>query len=134
MQLKKISLWIVITLVIVMIISLTLVQKSTTTNEKLVTEVNGPAVLLFKGDNSPGCRAIDKVISDAEIKYKHINFMLMDWSDKNPLIKKYQVRFLPTVVFINNNNKEVKRIVGESPAVKKKLEQTVDQLESLLRN
>jgi len=60
--------------------------------------------------------------------------MLMDWSDKNPLIKKYQVRFLPTVVFINKNNKEVKRIIGESPAVKKKLEQTVDQLESLLRD
>ena len=128
------SFWIVITLVIMMIISWKVAQKSTTTNEKLVTEVKGPAVLLFKGDNSPGCRAIDKVISDAEINYKHINFMLMDWSDKNPLIKKYQVRFLPTVVFINNNNKEVKRIVGESPAVKKKLEQTVDQLESLLRD
>ena len=134
MQLKKISLWIVITLVIVMIISLTLAQKSTTTNEKLVTEVNGPAVLLFKGDNSPGCRAIDKVIIDAQLKYNDINFMLMDWSGKNPLIKKYQVRFLPTVVFINKNNKEVKRIIGESPAVKQKLEQTVDQLESLLRN
>jgi len=134
MQLKKMSFWIVITLVIMMIISWKAAQKSTTTNEKSLTEIKGPAVLLFKGDNSPGCRAIDKVISDAKIKYKDINFMMMDWSDKNPLIKKYQVRFLPTVVFINKNNKEVRRIVGESAAVKKKLELTVAQLESLLRD
>lgn len=134
MQLKKMNFLIIITLVLMMIMSWKLAQKSTTTNEKLLTEVKGPVVLLFKGDNSPGCRAIDKVIIDAEIKYNHINFMLMDWSDKNPLIKKYQVRFLPTVVFINKNNKEVKRIIGESPAVKQKLEQTVDKLESLLLN
>lgn len=134
MALKKISLWIVIALVIILIISWKSAQKSTTTNKELISEVKYPAVLLFKGDNSPGCRAIDKVIIDAQLKYNDINFMLMDWSDKNPLIKKYQVRFLPTVVFINKNNKEVKRIIGESPAVKKKLEQTVDQLESLLRD
>lgn len=133
MQLKKISLFIIITLVIV-IISWKAIQKTTTTNEIFLTEVKGPAVLLFKGDNSPGCRAIDKVIIDAEIKYKYINFMMMDWSDENPLIKKYQVRFLPTVVFINKNNKEVKRIVGESLAVKQKLEVTVNRLDSLLRD
>ena len=132
MQLKKTGIWIAIVLIIVMIISWKVMQKSTTTNIKLISEVKAPVVLLFKGDNSPSCRAIDKVIIDAEIKYKNIDFIMMDWSDKNPLIKKYQIRFLPTIVFINKNNKEVKRIIGESPAVKKKLEQTVDKLESLL--
>jgi thioredoxin-related protein len=48
------------------------------------------------------------------------------------LIKKYQIRFLPTVVFVDQQDKEVARIVGESPAVQQKLKQTLTHIDELL--
>jgi hypothetical protein len=62
-----------------------------------------------------------------------INFVQLDWATDKPLIKEYQIRFLPTVVFVDQHDKEVGRIIGESPAVQQKLEQALTQVEDLLR-
>jgi len=89
-------------------------QQQTATNASLPAQVKGPAVILFKGDNSPSCQAIHHLVDQAAARYgQKIHFARLDWSDDNPLIKKYQIRFLPTVVFIDQNDKEVGRIMGE---------------------
>ncbi len=55
-----------------------------------------------------------------------------DWSTDNPLIRKYRIRFLPAVVFVNSKGNEVERIIGESSAVQTKLARSLAQAEHLL--
>lgn len=99
------------------------------------TQVEGPAVILFRGDNSPSCQAIHRLVDEAAARHgKQIHFAQLDWSADNPLIKHHQIRFLPTVVFVDRHHKEVGRIVGESPAVQQKLAQTLAQIDDLLRH
>lgn len=134
MQLKNVGLWLLI-IIIGAPIGWKMWQKSSGTSEQVAAQVEGPAVILFKGDYSADCRAIYKIVNDAELKYgDNINFIQTDWTDDNSLIKKYQIRFLPTVIFVGQNNTEVKRIVGEGPAIEQKLEQTLGQVENLLRH
>lgn len=97
--------------------------------------IKGPAIILFKGDNSASCRKINLLIEQAKIKYQNtINISLNDWSKDNHLVKKYNVLFLPSVIFIDSKGNEVKRIVGESLAVQKKLSQALSQADQLLVN
>ena len=133
MQLKRITLLLFIFLIIGAVVTWKLWQQQTTSEPIPSTLDKGPAVILFRGDNSPGCRAIDQLVEQAAVRHgKQINFAQMDWAADNPLIKKYQVRFLPTVIFVNKHDKEVGRIIGESPAVQQKLRQALAQLEDIL--
>lgn len=97
------------------------------------TKISGPAIILFRGDNSPDCQIINKLVSGAEQRYGHqITFRQFDWSAYNPLIAQYKVHFLPTVLLIDSTGKEVARSVGESPAVQAKLKNMLAHLDKLL--
>ena len=98
--------------------------------------VRGPAIILFRGDdNDNNCRAIYHLVDQAAIRYQgRISVVRTDWSTDNPLIRKYRIRFLPAVIFVDRKNNEVKRIIGESPAVQTKLADTLNQAEQLLLN
>ena len=134
MQLKRIGLGLLILIIIGTVFGWKAWQKQTVSNTLLSTQVKGPAVILIRGDNSPSCRAIHHLVDQAAVRHgEQINFVQLDWSEDNPLIKKYQIRFLPTVVFVDQHDKEVGRIIGESPAVQQKLGQALAQLEHLLR-
>jgi len=85
--------------------------------------IEGPAVLLVRGDNSANCQAIHRLVEEAAQRYgDRIHVMQIDWSADNPLIEKYQVRFLPSVVFIDAEGRKVGQVVGESPVVQQKLQ------------
>ncbi len=88
--------------------------------------IDGPSVLLVRGDNSANCRAIHRLVAEAAQGYgQRVRVMQIDWSADNPLIKKYQVRFLPSVVFIDAEGRKVGEVVGESPAVQRKLREAL---------
>lgn len=94
---------------------------------------DGPAIVLIRGDNSPGCNAIHGLVEQAEQRYRgKIEVIQTDWSADNPLIEYYQIRFLPAVIFIDRHGKEQGRIIGESPAVQARLSQALMQAEQLL--
>ena len=134
MQLKKLALWLFI-IIFCTAIGWKIWQKSSASTQQISIQLEGPAVILFKGDYSADCRAIYKIVSDAELKHSdNIKFIQLDWSDDNQLIKKYQISFLPTVVFVNQNNAEVDRIVGEGAAIEQKLQHRLEQVEPLLRH
>ena len=133
MQLKKIGFGVFV-VIIGAAIGWKLWQKQLADSEQIVTQIDGSAVILFRGDNSPGCRAIHNLVDQAAVRYgEKIRFVQLDWSADNPLIKKYQIRFLPTVVFVNQQNKEAARIIGESEAVQLKLGRALASIEDLLR-
>ena len=133
MRLKKYWPW----LVAVPIISAIFILKTQTADPQRVAstpaQVSIPAVILFRGDNSPSCQIIHQLVSEAEQRYSsQITFRQFDWSPDNPLIEKYKVRFLPTVLLIDEKGKEVARTVGESPAVQAKLKNRLARLDQLL--
>ena len=109
-------------------------QTQTASNKPAqLTSISGPAVILFRGDNDPGCQRIYQLVEEGAAQHdQRIQFIQQDWSDDNPLIKKYQIRFLPSVIFIDQHGQEKMRIVGESPAVQQKLQQTMMNLEQWL--
>ncbi len=96
-------------------------------------KISNPTIILFRGDNSPNCQIIQQLVNKAEQRYgDQITFRQFDWSPDNPLIKKYNVRFLPTVLLIDKNGKEVASTIGESPAVQAKLKKILINPEHLL--
>jgi predicted negative regulator of RcsB-dependent stress response len=76
MQLKRIGLWLLILIIIGTVFDWKAWQKQTASNILLSTQVKGPAVLLFRGDNSPSCQAIHDLVDQAAEHYsKQINFV-----------------------------------------------------------
>ena len=133
MHLNRIVPWLLFAIIIGSVFGLKIWQKQTVSNTPLATQVKGPAVVLFRGDNSLSCQAIHQLVNDAAAQHgDQIHFTQLDWADDNPLIKKYQIRFLPTVVFVDRQNKEVGRIVGESVAVQQKLKQALTHIDELV--
>lgn len=93
----------------------------------------GPAIVLIRGDNSPGCNAIHNLVEQAQRNYRgRVEVIQTEWSADNPLIEHLQIRFLPAVVFIDRQGQERRRIVGESPAVQAQLADALAQAEQLL--
>lgn len=134
MQLKRLGLWLFIPIIFGAAFGWKAWQHLSAPNTPMPTQVKGPAVILFRGDNSPSCQAIHRLVNEAAARHgKQVHFAQLDWSADNPLIKHYQIHFLPTVVFVDRHDKEVGRIVGESPAVQQKLAQALAQIEDLLR-
>ena len=133
MLLKRIGPWLVLVVIVGAVFALKSWQQRLESTGTSFNDIKGPAVILFRGDNSPSCQAIHKLVDDAAVRHdKQIHFTQLDWSNENPLIKKYRIQFLPTVVFINQQGKEVGRIVGESPAVQQKLKQALTQIDDLV--
>ncbi|WP_455220604.1 thioredoxin family protein [Kaarinaea lacus] len=133
MLLKRIGPWLLLVVIVGIVFALKAWQQRSESTVPSVNNIKGPAVILFRGDNSPSCQAIHKLVDEAAARHdKQVHFVQLDWSDDNPLIKKYRIQFLPTVVFVNEQNKEVGRIVGESPAVQQKLKQALIQIDDLV--
>lgn len=98
-----------------------------------LTPAGAPRVVLFRGDGSANCQAIHRIVDEAEARFGgRIGVTKVDWSQDHPLIQQYQVRFLPTVVFVDRAGRERKRIIGESAAVQTELRQMLAQAETLL--
>lgn len=95
----------------------------------------GARVVLFRGDDSAGCRTINRLVDEAETQYAgRVGVTRVDWSPDHPLIREHNVRFLPTVVFLDSRGREKKRVVGESAAVQAELRQALSDAETLLRD
>jgi len=131
MNIKSMRFWLPVVLIVAGIYGIRSWQHARPT--PVPARVHGPAIILFRGDNSANCRAIDHLVDQAAHRYRgQISVVQTDWSTDNPLIRKYRIRFLPAVILVDSKNHEVKRIVGESPAVQKKLARALNQAEHLL--
>jgi len=133
MKIDRKYIGVAVVLLLVAIFTLKLWPDSSHAPQATVTRPNGPAIILVRGDNSPGCNAIHGLVEQAAERYHgRIEVIQTDWSPDNPLIEQYQIRFLPAVVFIDRKGSEVGRIIGESRAVQDQLSQALSQAEALL--
>ena len=69
-------------------------------------------ILKFESDNCPQCRALsitlDKISKESKINIKNID---IEEDNSQDLIRKYNIRSIPTLIFLNEN-KEYNRLVG----------------------
>ena len=133
MEIDRKYIGIAVVLALVVIFSLKLWPNDNDAPQASFTPPKGAAIILVRGDNSPSCQVIHGLVEQAAERYgDRIEVIQTDWNPDNPLIEHYQIRFLPAVVFVGADGKEVGRIIGESKAVQDQLAQALSQAETLL--
>lgn len=97
----------------------------------LAEAANKPKVLHFSQVMCSECRKLEGIMTPVETEYKNkVVFVDIDVADRNAeteaLMQKYNVRVVPTLVFIDKKGKVVKRTEGAMP--KEELEGYLDNI------
>jgi len=97
----------------------------------LAEAVNQPRVLHFSQVMCSECKKLDGIMKPVEEKYKgKVVFIHIDvanrTSETTALMQKYNVRVVPTLVFVNKNGKVTKVTEGSMP--KQELERYLDSI------
>lgn len=76
-------------------------------------------ILKFYTETCMNCRMLGKVLSKMNIEVEDINA-----NENLELVDKYEVCTTPTLVFLDENNEEVSKIVG--PTTQSKIQEVLD--------
>ena len=100
-------------------------------SKALAEAANKPKVLHFSQVMCSECRKLEGIMKPVEEEYKgKVVFIDIDVADRTPetqaLMQKYNVRVVPTLVFINKNGQIVKVTEGAMP--KEELEGYLDSI------
>lgn len=79
-------------------------------------------ILKFYADWCSPCKELSEVLTKISLKIKIENIDI-DTPNKQNLVEKYNIRSLPTLIFINENNEELERIVGTA---------TINKIQSII--
>ena len=67
--------------------------------DKKIAEAPGPVLIEFWAPWAP-CRASSPAVEEANLKYKDLTVFRVDASKEKALVKRYNVKVVPTYVFI----------------------------------
>lgn len=98
---------------------------------------SGPAVYLFlnEKDQDSGCKSLYSIYETSRGQLpKGTKTERLDVNDKKnePLFKKYDVRILPTVLFVKKGGKVTKQVVGEGAEIEQQLKAAFYKASELL--
>jgi len=82
------------------------------TNEDELKINNGLTALYFYADWLPFHKKMKIMIDKVEDIYKDINFLAIDIDSFKTSCVRFSIESIPTVLILNNDGKELKRIVG----------------------
>lgn len=134
MQVKQAGRWLPFFIIAVFAIGWKSTLNHASAASAQTAKLDGPAVILFRGDNDPNARAIDHIVTQAEARHgKQIDFVQLSESAHSPLAERYKVRSRPTVVIVDGHDRAVRRISGESPAAQKRLGHALARVATLVR-
>ena len=69
-------------------------------------------ILKFESDSCPQCKALSATLERITKEYKtDIKSINIEEDNSQDLIRKYNIRSIPTIIFLNEN-KEYNRLVG----------------------
>ena len=76
----------------------------------------------------PSCIIMTNVINKIKKEYQNIEFVNYDYDNDEEIVKKYNVgEILPVLIFMDDNDKELTRVIGE-----KSQKELVKVIESLM--
>ena len=83
-------------------------------------------VLKFSAIWCPSCIIMTNVINKIKDEYPNLEFVNYDYDNDEELVKKYNIgEILPVLIFMDND-KEIKRVIGE-----KSKKELIDIIESV---
>lgn len=110
------------TILAILIIPVALFFGLTMSKDTSITaEANGkPQILKFSSTMCMECKQVEKMFQNIMPKYQdkitYTEIIVDSGNDmKNSLIKKYNVSLVPTIILINSDGTQVKRIEGAIP-------------------
>lgn len=134
MELKRLDRWLPIFIILVFAVGWKSLLHHGRPGHPPTSQVNGPAVILFRGGNGPDCRTVYHLVDQAAARHgKRIEFVQLNKGSDARLMKEFGVHVLPTVVFVDRHDKEVRDIAGDSPAVRRHLGRALAQVGALVR-
>lgn len=101
-------------------------------SDSIVAQASGkPQIIKFSSTMCLECKEVEKVLKEILPKYSdkvEYTSIIVDSRDdmKNAMIKKYNVTLVPTVIMLNSDGTQYKRI--ESAIPKEQLEQCIQGL------
>lgn len=124
----------IITIVLILVIPAliySIINKDSKNLSVMAKDNNLPTFMTFSSTMCLDCQKMKAIINEVENEYKDkINFVSVNATDKTKetkeLVKEYSVVLVPTMVFMNKNKQEIKRIEG---AITK--DELVQELEEL---
>ena len=86
-------------------------------NSSAIADTNKPQIIKFSSSMCLECKKKKKIFNEIMPKYKdkisYTTIVVDSRKDMdNKLIKKYNVQLVPTVVMLDSNGKQIKRIEG----------------------
>ncbi len=86
-------------------------------NSSAIADTNKPQIIKFSSSMCLECKEVEKIFNEIMPKYKdkisYTTIVVDSRKDMdNKLIKKYNVQLVPTVVMLDSNGKQIKRIEG----------------------
>lgn len=111
-----------------------LLSKQPVATDVAIAATGMPQMIKFSAPMCSDCQAMAEVLSQVEPQYKDkIEFIEISVNQKTPqvaeMIKKYNVKLVPTMVFTNAKGEQVARVEGSIPKEElvKYLEQGLSQ-------
>lgn len=109
-----------------------LISKGGSDLSALAKDNNLPTLMTFSSTMCMDCQKMKGIIKEVEGEYSgKVNFVAVNATEKDKkvkeLVKKYSVVLVPTMIFLDSENKEEKRIEGYIPK-----EELVSELEELI--
>lgn len=126
----------IITIILILIVPAliySLIKKDSPDINSAIAKDNGlPSIITFSSTMCLDCQKMKPIIQEAEKEYQgKINFIYVNATDKKTsvklMIKKYSVLLVPTMVLLDKDQKEIKKIEG---AISK--EELTKELEGLV--
>lgn len=84
-------------------------------------------ILKFNAIWCSGCIVMKKIMKEIEETYPNIEIESYDYDMDEEMVKKYNIgEIIPVLVFVDENNNEIGRLIGEK--TKKEIVKEIEQL------
>lgn len=107
----------IIAIIIIPIMAYLILNNGTQKQEAMAKDNNLPTLMTFSSTMCLDCKRIKTTIKEVEDNYEgKINFVSVNASDNKKstkeLIKQYNITLVPTMVFLDKDDNEIKKIEG----------------------
>lgn len=97
-----------------------LLSKQPVATDVAIAATGMPQMIKFSAPMCSDCQAMAEVLSQVEPQYKdRVEFVEISVNQKSPqvaeMIKKYNVKLVPTMIFTNAKGEQVARVEGSMP-------------------
>jgi|SRR5574344_1871872 thiol-disulfide isomerase/thioredoxin len=108
---KKI--FIVLLAIIIPMYTYYILSRDTVSSDVLLDKIQGAKLIKFSSDMCIDCRELDEIINEVYPEFKDKIVIHRYNINNKSKIKEYNIQVVPTMIFIDKNGVEIRRIEGK---------------------